>query len=45
MVHFNVGILPVLGITNGGSSLIMSLDFRKYKKMTPIKRKLKIAIK
>jgi len=38
-------ILPVLGIIKGGSSRIISFDFKKYKKIIPITAKLKIAIK
>ena len=38
-------IFPVLGIMNGGSSLIISFDLTKNKKITPIIAKPRIANK
>ena len=38
-------MLPVLGIINGGSSLIISFDLTKNKKITPIIAKPTIANK
>ena len=37
-------MLPVLGIINGGSSIIISF-FKNFKKITPIKEKPRIATK
>ncbi len=43
--HIGKPIFPVLGITNGGNSLIISFVFCKYKKIIPTIKKKAIAIK